>query len=116
MAVDLDTLRAMKSAGISFIANARTPWGGQDIVLGTDDVAEFVADQASVAARHFELTKVEYLEWLASDGTVQCSATTVAGSRCKNPVSGSFDASPQEWKQRHGQYCAVHGGPGGSEK
>jgi hypothetical protein len=51
-----------------------------------------------------------YKEWIASEGTVQCSAITTKGRRCGNWVSGRIQLPPDIWMERQGEYCAVHGG------
>lgn len=111
MAIDLDTLRTLDEAGISFAAHVKAPSGGHNVYLDLSDVAKFVEDQDGFAARYYKLTRDEYVEWIATEGTVQCSAKTKSGSRCKNIVSGGVHDDPQEWKAHRTEYCAVHGGP-----
>jgi len=39
---------------------------------------------------------------------IRCSAKTRNGTRCKNPVQGSFE-NPEEFVRMYIGYCSVHG-------
>lgn len=42
MAIDRNTIDAMKEAGIAFLANVRIPSGGRDIVIQPQDVEKYL--------------------------------------------------------------------------
>ena len=112
MTIDKKTIEAMKDAGVSFVGTIATPGGGRTIGIAPDEVAEFVADKIGFSAKQFGVTKELYREWVESDGTVQCSANTTSGHRCKNFMSGFIQQEMADWLKMRGGYCAVHGGEG----
>lgn len=111
MAIDRTTLDAMHAAGITFVANVEIPSGSHTIFLAPEHVDQFITNKNAAAAKHFGVTESDYRDWIDGHGLVQCSATTKAGSRCKNIISGSGFDNPTDWKKMQGEYCAVHGGP-----
>lgn len=110
--IDQRTVTDMSKAGIVFFTNVRAPGGVRELMLSPDEVADFVKDPDFGAAKKFDLTKAEYQEWVERDGYIQCSASTLSGTRCKNIVSGGSFYDADAWKRTQGEYCAVHGGPG----
>lgn len=110
---DLATLKRLHAKGISFIANVTTVVGGMDIIMTPEEALEFSHDPQAAAARAMGVTKEVYTEWLASGGDVQCAATTKAGSRCLNSISGGTITDAKDWAReiRVGATCVTHGGP-----
>lgn len=108
--LDKQTITAMRDAGISFISYVRAPGGSATISLEPDDVPAFIEDRDSFAARHFGVSRQQYLDWVATDGAPRCGATTKKGTRCQNSVSGGIQRTIEEWVKLDGGYCAVHGG------
>jgi hypothetical protein len=89
--------------------NVATPWGETDIELNSDqDVAQYRADPDAFAARHFRLTKGEYVEWIQSRGGPLCAAHTNRGELCRNST-GRSEIDPAKWRARHRHaFCLVH--------
>lgn len=114
--MDRKTLDILDKSGISFAANIAVPGGGTNIFLKPDEVEDFVNDKETYAAKCYGVSKELYLEWVASDGTVQCSANNKSGGRCKNMVSGAIQQDIEDWLKMRGGYCAVHGGEGSHRK
>ncbi|WP_375590792.1 hypothetical protein ABWH89_09430 [Hoeflea alexandrii] len=114
--MDKKTIDALDRAGVSFSASLPVPGGGHTISLKADELETFVKDTDAYSAAFFGVSKELYLQWVDSEGTVQCSANTVAGDRCKNMVSGSIHQDIEDWMKMLGGYCAVHGGEGSSRK
>ncbi|HEX7777327.1 MAG TPA: hypothetical protein VF449_12450 [Parvibaculum sp.] len=115
MKVDMDTILAMRSAGIEFIASVRVPGGCDTIALNPEQIESFANDPEQFAAGEFGASKTEYLDWVATDGMPRCGGRTVKGSRCQNPISGGCQRSLRDWLRLDGGYCAVHGGEGSAE-
>ncbi|TBG20624.1 hypothetical protein U8P76_10730 [Rhizobium johnstonii] len=116
MAAETNTIKAMSDAGIRFLVSARVPGGGRDLNLSANEVELYLKDPNGTVAARFGASTNEYLEWVASDGDVQCAATTTSGHRCKNFISGGGQMEMDDWKKAHGGYCAVHGGEGAPHK
>lgn len=92
-----------------WIANVITVWGGEDLYLYEDaEVDQYNADPDAYAASHFGLTKIEYYEWLDTDGSPLCSHRTAGGDRCRNKTGGN-QLVPTSWKALHRKrVCAAH--------
>lgn len=110
MALDQKTIDLMSQAGIAFVVNFRAPWGGNNAVLKSEAVALFVSDPDAAAAKHHGVSKEIFCEWIESEGSVQCSAKTATGHRCKNHLSGGGQQEIDDWLKMQGGYCVVHGG------
>ena len=72
--------------GIRFHVLVDVPGGGKELVLSASDVVSYIRSPLEFVASKFGLTLVEYNEWVANDGRVQCSGMTRSGSRRKNRV------------------------------
>ena len=110
MALDKDTIAAMRTSGIKFVASVDAPWGGITVTLEQEDVAPFIQDPAEWFARKNGAFKEQYLDWIATGGEPRCGATTKQGTRCKNYVSGGIQRPFEVWLQEDGGFCQVHGG------
>lgn len=116
MAIDAKTVTELANAGIKFVVSVRVPGGGETVAVPSSSVAQYVDDPQGFAAKHFGVTKEQYLLWVEMDGLPQCGATTKNGARCKNGVSGGSQRSIAEWLHLDGDYCAVHGGEGSTTR
>ncbi|MBZ9757844.1 hypothetical protein LB524_21390 [Mesorhizobium sp. ESP6-5] len=81
--MDKQTIAAMRAAGISFVSYVRAPGGSTTIVLEPNDVPAFIEDRDSFAAKHFGVSRQQYLDWVETDGAPRCGATTKKGTRCQ---------------------------------
>jgi len=113
--LDKATIDALVAADIGFMGYVRAAAGGTGIMVEPSDLELYVTDRDAYAARHFGGTVDEYLQWVASDGTPYCGATTGQGHRCKNEISGGGQRPFQQWLDLEGTYCAVHGGDGAAD-
>jgi hypothetical protein len=88
------------------------PAGGKCVDLPTtEEIVRFRADPDAFAGEHFGLTKDQYREWVAFDGTALCGERTKSGDLCGNAVSIEQMAA-DHWKVHHRQrVCESHGGP-----
>lgn len=99
-----------------WIANVATPRGGEDLHLDQEEAAKYNADPDAYAARHFGLSKVEYLQWLDLEGSPACGHRTAGGDLCRNRTGG-FQLAASEWKARHRKFfCAAHGPEAGRHR
>ena len=91
-------------------------------IMGGETHAEFAVDctvlynqalrdPVRYAAEHvYKISRESLLDYLASDGRVQCCATTKTGDRCRNRV-GSAIYNPRKWVQDGAvALCHQHGG------
>jgi hypothetical protein len=51
--------KQINGGDVSYIVNIRTVWGGEDIYITENEIAEWYADPDLIAARHFGLTVQE---------------------------------------------------------
>jgi hypothetical protein len=92
------------------VAEVACPGGWNRIEIDFDDVPGFNNDPDAYAAAHFNLTRDEYREWVALDGTPWCGCMTKTGRPCKNFV-GRIQHRAAEWKQKHRRLaCKAHKG------
>lgn len=96
---------------IIYAAGIATPGGGTTIHLeGPDQLRLFNENPDAYAAKHFDLTELEYVEWINTDGTPLCSAEVKAGGLCKRAI-GPVQQPAYLWVDRHRKArCSSHGG------
>lgn len=76
--------------------------------MDPDKAAHFNADPDDGAAAYFGLTKIQYLQWIDTDGTPLCGHRTGGGDLCRNPIGRSQMRSDQ-WIDRHRKgICSAH--------
>lgn len=96
--------------------NIITVWGGENIFLTEDEAHRYTADPDAYASKHLGLTKIEYYEWLDTDGSPLCGHRTASGDKCRNRTGG-FQLVPNHWKSLHRKHnCAAHARKAGPKK
>jgi hypothetical protein len=97
-----------KPASAVWIAEIAIPGGWNQLILSEAEARNYDTDPDLYAARHFGLTKIEYLQWIDLDGAPLCSHRTRGGDLCKNNTGG-YQLEAKEWKARHRKIrCAAH--------
>lgn len=97
-------------------ANIITVWGGQDLFMSNDEAAQYAADADAYAAKRMGLSKIEYLQWLDTEGAPLCLHRTANGDLCKNRTGG-YQLTPAHWKSLHRKlHCAAHAKKAASKK
>ena len=105
-----------KPADPVWVANVITVWGGENIFMKQEEAAEYEADPDAYAAKHFGLTKIEYYQWLDTEGSPLCGHRTARGDTCRNRTGG-FQLVPRHWQARHRKlFCKAHTPKAGSKK
>lgn len=93
---------------VAFIA---VPGGANRLHLDEREAAKFNSDPDGYAAKEVDLSKVEYLQWIDTDGAALCGHRTKGGDLCRNLVS-RIQLSAKEWKAKHRTgLCATHARP-----
>lgn len=105
-------LEHLAELGVSYYLSVPSPWGADTIEVSPSELVLLRSDPDSVCARHYRVTRENYIAWRDSQFSVQCAGRTTRGTRCKNTVTGGLNVSAERWVQLHGEYCAVHGGEG----
>lgn len=108
-------IERLASAGIGFYASVSAPWGSETITLSSRQALAYLEDPIGLTACSFGLSVSEYEQWVALDGRAVCGALTAKGRRCRNLVSGRTQLPADLWKERHGEFCAIHGGESAAE-
>jgi len=97
-----------KPADQCWVANVITVWGGENIFMDRAEAALYAADPDAFAARHFGLTKIEYYQWLDTQGSPLCRHRTARGDLCRN-LTGGQQLAPDHWKSKHRKlFCKAH--------
>ncbi|MFZ0268194.1 hypothetical protein [Caulobacter sp.] len=109
-AEDFDVVERLRLAGITLSASLEAPGGGETVILDTEQALAYLAEPTVFSAAYFGLSGEDYEAWLDLEGQAMCGEITASGSRCRNPLSGPIQLTADEWKQRHGGRCSVHGG------
>lgn len=104
----LTFLRELENAGVSFVISVPSENGVDAGIFSPSQVLMFLTEPNAVYAKFHGVSLRDYLQWEAENASVQCSARTKAGNRCKNVVTGGASVSPKRWVELHGQYCDVH--------
>lgn len=96
--------------------NVITVWGGENIFMNNAEAKLYEADPDAFAAKHFGLTKIEYYQWLDTEGSPLCRHRTAKGDPCRNRTGG-FQLVPRHWKSLHRKLlCSSHADKGTSKK
>jgi hypothetical protein len=94
---------------IGFHVTHPNPGGLATIAISPAEVVQYASDPVAYLARHYKVSREDYLGWHQSEYKVQCSAITSKGVRCKATAAGlSAVYSPQEWVNGQGSCCPIH--------
>lgn len=105
-----------KPADPVWVANVITVWGGENLFMSQEEAADYETDRDAYAAKHFGLTKIEYYQWLDTEGSPLCGHRTMRGDTCRNRTGG-FQLVPRHWKTLHRKrFCKAHTPKAGSKK
>jgi hypothetical protein len=109
---ELDVLQKAEKSGVAFVVGTPALGGQESHVLTAQEIVAYMEDPVSVQAACMGLTSAEYQEYLASQGSVFCCATTKGNKPCRNSIVGATLLPPAQWKKVWAEkgYCAVHGG------
>jgi len=113
--MDKSTIAKLAEAPLEFVGQVAAPGGGASVCLQANELEAFCDDPEGFFALHQAATKDEYLQWVETEGTPRCGATTNRGARCCNIVSGGIQMSLEDWLQEDGGFCTVHGGATSAE-
>lgn len=113
--LDIETLVTLAEAGIQFSSTVRHACGGQTIEFRPEELSEFIEDPDLVAARHYKVSKADYLEWLDCEGYPRCGAITKQNKQCGASISGGGQLGAYEWSKTKISLCAIHGGESAKE-
>lgn len=95
---------------VGFYITHPNPAGATSLPLSPRETVEYAADPVGFLAKHYQVTREEYLGWHEANYNVQCAGTTAKGRRCKAAAVGLTRLySPKVWAENQGAYCAVHG-------
>jgi len=75
-----------------------------------DDIVELVTDGVNFWARHFEVSREQFVQWRAwmdriNEQGEQCEKRKGNGQRCKQPVK---PVCPREFKAGFSEFCGQH--------
>ena len=105
-----------KPAEPVWVANVITVWGGENLFMDRAEAALYAADADAFAAHHFGLTKIEYYQWLDTQGSPLCRHRTLRGDLCRN-LTGGQQFAPNRWKSLHRKLlCTAHACKAGPKK
>lgn len=107
----LEVLQKMEKSGVQFVVGIPVLGGQESHVLTAQEVVAYMKDPVSVQSARLGLTSAEYQEYIASQGSVLCCATTKGNRPCRNSIVGATLLPPAQWKKVRAEkgYCAVHG-------
>ncbi|MAF02090.1 hypothetical protein [Herbaspirillum sp.] len=105
-------LKEFIQAGGTLVANVPALGGARTVVMTAAQAARLPTEKETVFGELLGLSRVDYVEWFHSQGSVYCSDSTKGSSRCRNVIVGATSLEPLAWlKQRaEGGYCRTHGG------
>ncbi|MDN0082400.1 hypothetical protein QU487_06485 [Crenobacter sp. SG2305] len=109
---EVELLKQLESKGCSFIIDVPSVGGFESKLLSPEQAIRLLSDKESVYGEAMGLSKADYVEWHASQGSVYCSELTAAGKRCRNMVVRGTGLRSKEWLKLRdsGGYCKTHGG------
>lgn len=105
-----------KPAEPVWVANVITVWGGENIFMSKDEAAAYEADRDAYAALRMGLSKIDYYQWLDTQGAPLCRHRTKGGDMCRN-LTGGQQLVPNHWKSLHRKLlCKAHTPKAGLKK
>lgn len=105
---NLQYLHKLQELGVAFAISVPHQNGIQSFVANPEDLILLINDPVAIYAKHYGITKKQYLEWADSYFSVQCSGLTRKGRRCKNIVTGGSRVDARTWVSMQGMYCDIH--------
>lgn len=112
-ALEREVIASHIAHGEPYVVDAALGWGNLRVALKPDQAKAYLADPTGALAARVELTRDQFVEWLSSEGSVRCEATTQRGGRCRLGVKGvRSQLDIRTWKaaMERGGYCSAHGG------
>ena len=101
-------IKRLGALGVTFHVSHAAPGGSRTLEIPADDLALFERDPIAYFAKRHRVTKEQYIEWHATDYSVQCSSRNKRGRRCKHIVKGGFNLDIERWVELQGSYCEIH--------
>lgn len=107
---NLKLLKKLEKAGCQLTVNVPVFNGNQTIAASPEQVLRLLQDKQEVYGELLGLNRTDYIEWIASQGSVYCSAKTQKGTRCRNTITSACFLPPLTWRSIYttGGYCSVH--------
>ncbi|PWF23213.1 hypothetical protein [Corticimicrobacter populi] len=108
----LNLLRALADAGCQLAVQVPVLTGSHTVIATPEQALRLLQDKQEAYGELMGLNRTDYIEWLTSQGSVYCSATTQKGYRCRNTIVSATFLEPSAWKTtcETGGYCAMHAG------
>ena len=101
-------IKRLGALGVTFHLSHAAPGGTRTLEVPADDLALFERDPIAYFAKRHRVTKEQYIEWHATDYSVQCSSTNKRGQRCKHMVKGGSNLDIERWVELQGSCCEIH--------
>ena len=101
-------VRRLSALGVTFHVSHPAPGGSRTLELPADDLMSFERDPIAYFAQRHRVTREQYIDWHASQYSVQCAAISKGGRRCKHIVKGGRDLDIDRWVELQGRYCEIH--------
>ena len=105
----LALLKKLEQLGVEFCLSVPSPGGSDTYIAKPEELLNLLEDPTTVYAKHYGVTKSEYLAWTNENFSVRCSGTTKKGTQFKNIVPGGCNVTPDQWIKLQGEYCNIHG-------
>lgn len=107
-------VRKLVELNVRFSTSHATESGGCEVSMSGEDVIAYAADPDAFLAKHYGVSKDDYLGWHASNYRVICAGKTAKGQPCKGTVKGlSLVSAPRVWAKYQGAFCQLHATPKG---
>ncbi|WP_442593304.1 hypothetical protein ACSBPU_18695 [Parapusillimonas sp. JC17] len=76
---NLNLLKALVESGCALAVNVPTLSGNQTVIATPEQALRLLQDKYAVYGELMGLSRTDHIEWVASQGSVYCSATTQKG-------------------------------------
>jgi len=99
-----------QTSWVSLLIEIAVPGGWSSFSLPVSSLAEYEKDPIAFSADLLGMTSEQYLHYLESDGTVQCSGKSANGKQCKHRSKQC--STHRQWLEldRSGWVCSKHQG------
>lgn len=102
------TIRELDRLGVTFAVTHEGPSGTESVGVTAEQLAAYVRDPQAWLARHYGVSRIEWMDWQRDRYHVYCSGFTSTGRPCRNTVAGGTGVGAKRWAELQGSKCSVH--------
>lgn len=109
-ALERDVILSHIQHGRAYPIGTGIGWTSIHITLSPAEAAAYLEDPSAVMARKFGVSRDEFCEWFATDGSLACEGALVNGGSCRVLIGSQLPIEIWKKAKVEGGYCRRHAG------